>query len=66
MGIRRSGEHGGNQYEWRQIRGAPELLSLILNQRGVGLHDGVVRTGKTGEAKQDEEECNIWDASDFV
>ena len=45
------GEQGGNQYKWRQIRGAPELLSLILNQRGVGLHDSVVRTGKTGEAK---------------
>lgn len=39
----------GNQYEWRQIRGAPELPSLILNPRG--LHDCVVRTGKTGEAK---------------
>lgn len=23
-------------------------------------HDGVVRTGKTGGAKLDEEECNIW------
>jgi len=69
MGKRRSGE--GEQGEGTntsgvRIRGAPELLSLILNQRGVGLHDSVVRTGKTGEAKQDEEECNIWDASDFV
>lgn len=30
-----SGE--GDQYEWHQIRGTPELLSLISNQRGVGL-----------------------------
>lgn len=31
----KSGE--GDEYEWHQIRGAPELLSLISNQRGVGL-----------------------------
>lgn len=29
-------------------------------------HNSVVRTGKTGEAKGDEEKCNIWDASDSV
>lgn len=28
---------GGDQFEWRQIRGAPELLSLNSNQRGMGL-----------------------------
>ncbi len=28
-------------------------------------HDSVVRTGKTGGAKQDEENCNIWITSCF-
>lgn len=31
------GERGGDQFKWHQIRGAPELLSLISNQGGVGL-----------------------------
>lgn len=30
------GERGGDQFEWHQIRGAPELLSLISNQEGRG------------------------------
>lgn len=53
MGKRRSGEgeQGGNQYEWRQIRGAPELLSLILNQRGEGLHDSVDRENGWSKAR---------------
>lgn len=29
-------------------------------------HDSVVRTGNTGGAKRDEEECNIWDASSLL
>ncbi|KAG8009010.1 28 kDa heat-and acid-stable phosphoprotein, partial [Nibea albiflora] len=29
-------------------------------------HGSVVRTGKTGGAKREEEECNIWDASSFL
>lgn len=28
-------------------------------------HDSVIRTGYMGGVKQDEEECNIWDASSF-
>lgn len=29
-------------------------------------HNSVVRTGKTGGSKRDEEECNSWDASSFL
>lgn len=50
-GMAREGEWGGDQFKWCQIRGAPEHLSLISNQRGWVFHDGVFRTGETGGAK---------------
>lgn len=58
---------GGDQFKWH-VRSGVHLNSCPSFQiRGAWVfHDGVVRTGKTGGAKRDEEECNIWDASSFL
>lgn len=66
-GMGRGGERGGDQFKWCQIRGAPEHPVPHFKIRGGG-SSMMVCSGpekKTGEAKRDVEECNIWDTSSF-
>lgn len=58
---RGDGERVGDQFEWHQIRDALEL-SLIQTRGACFFHDHE----ETGGAKQDEEDCNIWDTSSFL